>query len=131
MSENHLYLRKILIPSLLNVISYNLARQNKDFGIFEISNINTKKNQLLAIVLTGYQKILGYLNKISYSFFLLKGFFQGIVDILGININHFTFKEEVVSNELYPGKNAFIYFDQKKIGYLGELHLDVYLNSWN
>ena len=43
MSEGHLYLRKSLIPTLLKVISYNLARQNKDFGIFEISNINTKK----------------------------------------------------------------------------------------
>jgi len=39
---------------------------------------------------------------------MLKGFFQGIVDILGININHFTFKEVVDSNELYPGKSAFI-----------------------
>jgi len=47
-SENHLYLRKSLIPSLLNVISYNLARKNKDFGIFEISNINTKKKSIFS-----------------------------------------------------------------------------------
>ena len=73
-----------------------------------------KKNQFLAIVLTDYQKIQGYLNKISYSFFSFKGFFQGIVGILGININHFTFKEVFDSNELYPDKSAFIYFDQKK-----------------
>ena len=66
--------------------------------------------------MTGYQKIQGYLNKISYSFFSLKGFFQGIVDILGININHFTFKEVFDSNKLYPGKSDFIYFDQKKMG---------------
>jgi len=45
MFEDHLYLRKSLIPSLLNVVSYNISRQNKGFGIFEISNINTKNKQ--------------------------------------------------------------------------------------
>lgn len=128
MSEDHLYLRKGLIPSLLNVVSYNIARQNKDFGVFEISNINTKntQDQFLAIALTGCQKIQGYLNKIPYSFFSLKGFFKGIVDILGIDIHHFIFEEIVDNNELYPGKSAFIYFNKKKVGYLGELHPDVY-----
>ena len=43
MSDEHLYVRKNLSSSLLNVISYNIARQNKDFGIFEISNINRRQ----------------------------------------------------------------------------------------
>ena len=130
MSDEHLYVRKNLSSSLLNVISYNIARQNKDFGIFEISNINDKsckKKQFLAIVLTGDYKIQGDLIKYSYSFFSLKGFFNGIINILNLNINKFTFKEfDIKNNEFHPSKSAFIYFDDKIIGYLGELHPNIY-----
>lgn len=130
MSDEHLYVRKNLSSSLLNVISYNIARQNKDFGIFEISNINDKsckKKQFLAIALTGNYKIQGDLIKYSYSFFSLKGFFNGIINILNLDINKFIFKEfDIKNNEFHPSKSAFIYFDNNIIGYLGELHPNIY-----
>lgn len=130
MSDDHLYVRKNLSSSLLNVVSYNIARQNKNFGVFEISNINSKnyaKKNFLAIALTGDQRIQGDLIKYPYSFFSLKGFFNGIIDILNIDINKFTFKEVDINNiELHPNKSAFIYFDDKIIGYLGELHPNIY-----
>ena len=130
MSDDHLYVRKSLSSSLLNVISYNIARQNKDFGIFEISNINDKsgqKKQFLAIALTGNCKIQGDLSKYPYSFFSLKGFFNGIINILNIDIDKFTFKEfDIDNNEFHPSKSAFIYFNNEIIGYLGELHPNIY-----
>ena len=130
MSEDHSYIKKGLISSLLNVISYNLSHQNNDFGIFEISKINTIKFQqkeYLGIALVGNQKIRHELCKIPYSFYFLKGFFENIIKILGLNKNIFLLKEwNLGGNEMHPGKSACIYYNDKIICYMGELHPNIY-----
>ena len=145
------YIRKSLIPSLLKVISYNLAHQNNNFGIFEISDINAyNTNEIfLSIALVGSYTLRGKMNKILYSIFYLKGIFETIYKIISKkndeNIFFFNdFSDEKIEkyfskdlksnfkNELHPKKSFFITYENNKnhnnnsvIGFLGELHPNI------
>lgn len=129
MTDDHEYVRSSLIPSLLDVVSYNLAHQNKDFGIYEISdiNVNNKKEVYLGIALTGEEKLQGELKKVPYSFYSLKGYLEMIMSMLGINKSRHQLKEwDLGGTELHPGRSATIYLNKELIGYLGELHPSIY-----
>ncbi|MCQ2795067.1 MAG: phenylalanine--tRNA ligase subunit beta [Bacilli bacterium] len=129
MTDDHEYVRPSLIPSLLDVVSYNLAHQNKDFGIYEISdiNVNDKKETYLGIVLTGEEKLQGELMKVPYSFYSLKGYLEAIMSMLGINKSRYLLKEwDLGGTELHPGRSATLYLGKELIGYLGELHPSAY-----
>ncbi|MCQ2792230.1 MAG: phenylalanine--tRNA ligase subunit beta [Bacilli bacterium] len=129
MTDDHAYVRPSLVPSLLDVVSYNLAHQNKDFGIYEISdiNVNEKKESYLAIALTGDEKLQGELHKASYSFYSLKGYLESIMALLGISKNRYQLREwNLGGEELHPGRSATINLGRELIGYLGELHPSVY-----
>ncbi len=129
MTDDHEYVRTSLIPSLLDVVSYNLAHQNKDFGIYEISdiNVNNEKDNYLGIVLTGDNKLQGELNKSPYSFYSLKGYLEAIMAILGIAKSRYALKEwDLGGIELHPGRSATLYIGKELVGYLGELHPSSY-----
>ena len=129
MTADHEYVRPSLIPSLLDVISYNLAHQNKDFGIYEISdiNVNNKKETYLGIALTGQEKLQGELMKVPYSFYSLKGYLEVIMSTLGINKSRYLLKEwDLGGDEMHPGRSASLYLGKELIGYLGELHPNAY-----
>lgn len=131
MTDDHAYVRAGLIPSLLDVTSFNLARQNKDFGLFEISDVNTKdtKNLHLAVVLTGNEHLQGALKKTPYSFYSLKGCLEAIMEVIGVEKNRYFLNEiNFSSNELHPTRSAVITLNKETVGYLGELHPNAYPN---
>lgn len=47
MSEDHAVLRQSLLPHLIDVVSYNNARQMKDVAFYEIGNTFFKQDDLL------------------------------------------------------------------------------------
>ncbi|MCQ2794343.1 MAG: phenylalanine--tRNA ligase subunit beta [Bacilli bacterium] len=129
MTDDHAYVRPGLIPSLLDVTSFNLARQNKDFGLFEISEVTAEggKSLRLAIVLTGQELLQGALKKTPYNFYSLKGYLEAVMQIIGIEKNRYSLNElNFASNELHPTRSAVISLNKETIGYLGELHPSVY-----
>lgn len=125
MTPDHEYLRANLLPSLLMVAAYNNAHQNKDFALYEMSDVDTKTNKglHLSMVLSGEEKITGSLHPRAYDFYSLKGYFEGILDTLGLNHNRFKI-ERLVSDkdEFHPGRSAGIYLGRDLVGVMGELH---------
>ncbi len=125
MSQDRMIVRKGLSFSLLEVLTYNASRQNKDLGVFEISDIDTPfyQGKHLCIALTGLKLNRGYLENRPYDFFDGKGYFEGIADYLSIlptRISYSSFISE--KEELHPGKSAYIKIDNKIVGVIGELH---------
>ena len=117
--------RTHILSSLLEVASYNVARQNKNLALFETSNMISKqsRSEHLAIVLVGQANEQGLLKRENYSFYHMKGLVEGIFTALGIEVSRYRFEKYVDENhELHPGKSASIIFQNKKIGVLGELH---------
>ncbi len=87
-------LRQSLIPNALEVLSFNVNRQNKNLKLFEFGTIYGKnedkyvEEKRLCIYHTGNSlKTFWDLNKPPNSFFYLKGIIKDIFKSLGVKIN--------------------------------------------
>lgn len=132
MTDDHEYVRKSLLPSLLSVASYNVARQIKDFAIFECSDIDTKTEQgmHLGMIFVGKESVCGSLKTIPYDFYSAKGVLEGIMGLLNINSSRYQISRlKSEEEEFHPGKSALITIGKNVIGVMGELH-PLALKKW-
>ncbi|MCR5184913.1 MAG: phenylalanine--tRNA ligase subunit beta [Bacilli bacterium] len=125
LTDEHSTFRSHVLHSLLKVANYNVSRQAKSLALFEVSNVQTKQSASthLAIVLLGNDYSRGLMEKIPYDFYHMKGIVEGMMENLGLEVSRYKF--ERLNNhldELHPGKSAGLYFQNKLIGVLGELH---------
>ena len=108
LSEDMVYLRNTLIPSLLQSEKQNPARQ--DLKIFEIANIYIKKgNDLPEEILT----LSGLVKKPHVNFYEIKGIVEQLLGDLGIK--NLTFKKSQKG-----GMGASTYIEKE---YLGEIEV--------
>ena len=96
-------LRKSMINSMLDSISYNINRQNKDLKLFEFGNVYSKEkkyveSERLCISLFGNVFEENWNVNFSVSeFFYLKGIISNVLDLLKIN----EFDEEYFNNTFF------------------------------
>ena len=124
MSSDKEYIRTTLIPSLLNVYSFNKTHKVNDIMIYEIAktyDINYQETSKICVLMNG-----NYINnswhniKISVDFYLIKGILENILDYLGLK-NRYTLIAEEIPN-MHPGMSARILLDRKEIGIIGRIH---------
>ena len=128
MTDEHETVRRNIIPSLLESVQYNLSRQAKDVALFEVSEMNTKNKQQtnLAVVLCGDDLYRHQMQKIPYSFYSIKGIFEGIMNLLGLGNTRY--KLERLSsnkNEFHPGRSCQVRVGKDIVGVFGEVHPNV------
>jgi phenylalanyl-tRNA synthetase beta chain len=121
-------MRNSILPSLINVLSYNVNHQMDDVNIFEIGKIfykdnkgDLKEEQVLAAVLLGKRKLEYSGLKEAADFFQLKRIVEDIMGSLGAE---YELKENSLPG-FHPGKSASIHKKEKLIGAFGELHPDI------
>ncbi|MGE5455755.1 MAG: phenylalanine--tRNA ligase subunit beta [Ignavibacteriales bacterium] len=131
MSEDKKVLRRSLIPSLLGVFEYNLARKIKDIDIFEIGSSYYKKGDnyieetmISGLIYNNYYTNNHQGNIVKADFYVLKGIIENLLDYLGLN-GRYNFKVEKLPNEMHPGRSANIVVDNEMIGYLGQVHPNI------
>ena len=125
LTDEHNHFRTHILNSLLEVATYNIARQAKSLALFETSHVQSKESRSdhLAIVLVGQALDRGNMEKTNYDFYHMKGLVDGIMELLGIESSRYKFERLTAHlDELHPGKSAGLYFQNKLIGVLGELH---------
>ena len=125
LTDEHEYFRTHVLHSLLKVANYNVARQAKTLALFETSHVQSQQSRSdhLAVVLVGSAYTQGNMEKVPYDFFHMKGIVDGIMELLGIEQSRYKFERlNEHLDELHPGKSAGLYFQNKLIGVLGELH---------
>ncbi|OPZ34331.1 MAG: Phenylalanine--tRNA ligase beta subunit [Tenericutes bacterium ADurb.BinA155] len=125
MTNDHEFVRRSLIPSLLSAVSYNADRQEKNLACFEVSDIDAPGVQTshLGLVLAGEEPLQGSLKKKPYDFYDVKGILEGIMALLNLGTNRYQLVGwSLGGNELHPGKSAEVRMGKKLLGYLGELH---------
>lgn len=125
MSIDKMYVRKSLIPSLLNVYNYNKKRGVKNINIYEISNIydaNYNEEVLLSILCSG-EYIQENFNKtgIKNDFYVTKGIIENLFNYLGFG-KRYSFSTLKDIESLHPGISANIYIDKEKIGFIGKIN---------
>lgn len=130
MSEDRSVLRRSLLPSLLDVYEYNLARGMKEVMIYETGKIYYKKEDeyveepVLAGLLSGTYLVNEWnQNHVKVDFYLVKGMIESLLKYLGFNGSR---RYQFVPNEtipnMHPGRTADIVVDRTKIGYIGQVN---------
>ncbi len=130
MSEDKKTLRMSLVPSLLEVVQYHLNRQMSDTALFEIGRVfypSEDPNELpheeehLSAVITGRLAAADWSNKAHESdFFTIKGLAEGVLGTI-ILPEKITYKK-CSRPDVHPGRGADVYYEDRLIGYAGQLH---------
>ncbi len=124
MSADKAVIRTSILPSLLNIYSYNKKRHVNDINIYEIAktyDANYEEDSKIAILMKGnYVTNTWQNNSMKADFYLLKGVIENMLDYLGFkNRYHF----EVLEDEsFHPGISAKIILDKEQIGVIGKIH---------
>lgn len=124
LSEERSLVRKSLVPSLLQTVSYNQAHGNKDVMIFEMAKTYAWQEEIqnIAFALSGnyHETKWQGVNK-NVDFYVAKGLVEQIFGLFGIDERRYTL---VRSNNqaLHPGRSADIMVGKEAIGYVGEIH---------
>jgi len=124
-SEERKAIRNNLLPSVLEAVAYNQAHKMKDFGVFEISNLNTRVQQeeRLALVLSGsHNRSLWQKQSIPYDFYALKGLIEVVLEERGFVGNRVRFEANPNHPMFHPLKSALVKIDNEIIGICGEIH---------
>ena len=127
LTEEREQLRYSLIPSLIEVVKYNLSRKVKNISDFEISKVYYMKNgerkeeTHLGLCLTNeYSNTLwqGKLEKVD--FYLVKGILNQLFKKLDLDISYVLLDKEC--KEMHPNRSALMYLGDELIGYVGQVH---------
>ncbi|MDD3383298.1 MAG: phenylalanine--tRNA ligase subunit beta [Bacilli bacterium] len=125
MTEDRMYLRQSLIPSLLRSVNYNNFRKINDIKLFEISKMyySNLEHEHLAIAISGNINNTKWQKGKVVDFYTVKGLVTGILELLGIDANRYSFIRIENDNMYYhPGRSAYLVCGKKIFGVVGEVH---------
>ena len=124
LTEDHKYVRKNLLTSILRCAEYNLNHQNDNFKIFEISPIQTKKvNEThLAIAFVGSFYKQDKLGERHFDYYDAKGIWDAIALMFNIAPSRVKISRITDGEEFHPNRSAKVQIDNKLVAVLGELH---------
>ncbi|MFC1755471.1 hypothetical protein ACFL96_19120, partial [Thermoproteota archaeon] len=125
LSEEQEYLRPGLAGGLLNSLSYNLNRRNRDVRLFEVGHVfgkNYSEGSELALIATGRFRD-DWQVKDDFDFFYMKGAVKALVNQLGVEEVSFSPCEQNVLLETTQA--AKVICDGKEVGTLGKINSSV------
>ncbi|MBR3891367.1 MAG: phenylalanine--tRNA ligase subunit beta [Bacilli bacterium] len=124
-TEDHQYLRRSLVPTLLETINYNQSRNIKNIAVFEIAKVyaqNEVEEELLSIAINTTFKETRWLKDGEFDFYSMKGILEGIIKIVGIDLNRVSYNVNKELSLLHPGRSCEVLIDRKVVGYIGQIH---------
>ena len=123
LTEDHKYVRTNLLPSLINCANYNLNHQNNNFGIYEISHIDSmQKNEIhLGVVLVGKKYKQDKITGESYSYYDAKGIVDTILDMFNISSTRVKYTR-FETDEFHPNRSALVLLDNKPLCVMGDIY---------
>lgn len=131
LSEDLSAMRTTMIYGLLDTARKNANNGSFDLKIFEIGRVflNSfdkelpEEKNLIAGLLTGKMTDEFWCSGIIADFYTLKGSLENI--FCDLRINNCRYISASAEPFLHPGKSCGIYINEKKIGFMGEIHPDV------
>ena len=117
---------RIPLNGMMTSLATNANRRNKDVRLFEMGNIYLPKQlPLTELPEERMQLTLGMYGE--GDFFTMKGVIEEITSQLGMDAK-LTYDPASGKNFLHPGRQANVLYQDKVIGYLGEVHPKVCAN---
>lgn len=123
LTNDHKYIRTNLLSSILRVAEYNSNHQIKDFGLFEISQINDTKEYSvhLGLTLCGNKYEQDEIGKKPFNYYDAKGLIEEILNMFNVQNTRLKWEKFDESNEFHPNRSAKVYLDNKLFCVLGEV----------
>ncbi|MBR0137402.1 MAG: phenylalanine--tRNA ligase subunit beta [Erysipelotrichaceae bacterium] len=127
LSDERRYFRTSLASSMLETLSYNIARNNDELALFEIANVyddDGKAAQHLSLGMSLKSTISNW-QKMVYEndFYTMKGTIIAILKKLGYDERRVSFKPYSGNNNtLNPNKSAEVWIDRNCVGAFGNIH---------
>ena len=122
MSVEKSIIRTTLIPSLLNIYDYNIARKVENIFIYEISktyDINYNEDMKACVLIKGNYIDSTWNKTLKADFYYLKGILENLLDYLGFK-NRYQIKPDKIDG-FHPGVSGKIYLDKEEIGIIGRI----------
>lgn len=134
LSEEQRVLRTTLLPGVLDIMSRNTSRKNKDLAFFEVGRLfkplagEKLPKETLALSVGVMGKTTGSWSSKpqEMDFYYLKGILETLFDAL--NISNYGLIPEKGHPSFHPGRTARIELEGRTIGILGEAHPSVIEN---
>ena len=117
LGEDFSIMRTLPLNGMLNSLSTNYNRRNKNVKLFELAKVYIPTGEELPD--ERVQFTLGFFG--DGDFFTMKGVVEEFFDEIGIS-NKLTYNADAKKNFLHPGRQAEISYEGKVLGYLGEVH---------
>ena len=127
LGEEFSLMRTSMMPTVMQSISTNYNKKNKDVALFEIGKTYTDENGNIAKgeVATETEQIAFALYGKNADFYVVKGIIENILQIS--NIAKYQLIRETEVN-LHPGRSAKILIGKDRIASFGEVHPEVLEN---
>lgn len=122
LGEDDSIMRTTLTGSMLQTISSNYAKNNKEGFLFEVAATYAPKNLPLSDFPVETRRLCLGLYGGGSDFFALKGIVDELCCALKIDK---TVYRRIKLNYLHEGRSAEIFVNEERIGYLGEVYPDV------
>ncbi|MCM3587596.1 phenylalanine--tRNA ligase subunit beta [Mesobacillus maritimus] len=129
MSEDRSLLRLSIVPQLLEVLKYNLARQTDSMAVYETGAVFLKQDgedlpleeEHLAAAVTGlWENHQWQGEKKPVDFYVVKGILEGMFAKLGLEDKiAFAAAEK---DGMHPGRTAEVSLNGEVIGFVGQVH---------
>jgi phenylalanyl-tRNA synthetase beta chain len=131
LTEEQSVMRTTMVYGLLETLKKNINNASSNLKIFEIGRIFLarksgdlpEEKNILAGLLTG--KVSGDLwgSKVNVDFYDLKGCLENI--FYDLKLDDCRYCAEISEQFLHPGQSCGLYFNETRIGYLGQVHPEV------
>lgn len=126
LGEDFSVLRTSSANGMLASLSTNFKRKNRDVRLYEMANVYLPKSlPLTELPDERMQLTLGAYG--DCDFFSVKGDIELILNRLGLK-KRFHYDAACPQSFLHPGRRADILYEERRLGYLGELHPEVLEN---
>lgn len=123
LGEDFSIMRTISLNGILTSLSLNYNRRNKDVRLYELGNIYLPKS--LPVVDYPDERMQFTLGMYGEGdFFTMKGVVEEFLGSIGMK-KKATYDPKAEKTFLHPGRQALVLYEDKVIGYLGEVHPEV------
>ena len=124
LGEDFSIMRTLPLNGMLNSLSTNYNRRNKDVRLYELANVYLPKSLPLTELPEERMQLVFGMYGAGADFFTMKGVAEELFEKLGMGGKPH-YNPDCGRPYLHPGRKAEIVYDGQVLGYLGELHPDV------
>ena len=126
LGEDFSIMRTVSLNGMLTSLATNYNRRNKECRLYELGNIYLPKSlPLTELPDERMQLTLGFYG--DGDFYTMKGVIEEFFEAIGL-YNKVEYDPNAGMSFLHPGRQAAIFYEGKKLGYLGEVHPEVCMN---